>query len=212
MNFFDASIIHFFNQFSRHSGKFDYLVDVLSRNNFVKGGVLMVLLWWLWFRVEEERHPYREHVLATLASCIVGLSVARVLALTLPFRLRPIHDPSVHFQVPNMANPAVLDQWSAFPSDHATLFFALATGIWCASRSLGLLTFVYIILMICLPRIYLGLHYPTDILAGGVIGIGFGALANIDRVRGRLVKPAMLWLRKLPAFFLLYVADCGNVR
>jgi membrane-associated phospholipid phosphatase len=30
-----------------------------------------------------------------------------------------------------------LDAWTSFPSDHATLFAALATGLWFASRRAG---------------------------------------------------------------------------
>ena len=46
MSDFDLSIIHFFNQFARHSYAFDAVVRALSVNHLFKGGVLVMLLWW----------------------------------------------------------------------------------------------------------------------------------------------------------------------
>lgn len=59
---------------------------------------------------------------------------------------------------------------SSFPSDHAALFFALATGIYFLNKKLGVIALVYAFLVICLPRVFLGLHFPTDIMAGAFIG------------------------------------------
>jgi hypothetical protein len=60
----------------------------------------------------------------------------------------------------------LLSGWSSFPSDHACLFFALATGLCLISPVIGGLALLHASLIVSLPRIYLGLHYPTDVLAG----------------------------------------------
>ncbi len=59
--------------------------------------------------------------------------------------------------------------WS-FPSGHMTLFFALATVVWFANRRWGAW---YLLLTAAMgaARIYAGLHWPTDIIAGAAIGI-----------------------------------------
>ncbi len=59
--------------------------------------------------------------------------------------------------------------WS-FPSGHMTLFFALATVVWFADRKWGAWYFLFAAVMGA-ARIYAGLHWPSDILAGAVIGI-----------------------------------------
>jgi undecaprenyl-diphosphatase len=68
------------------------------------------------------------------------------------------------------------DQFS-FPSGHTAAAFVIATSI---SHFLPvLLVPVYFwALLVGISRIYLGVHYPTDILAGLVIGI-FSAFAGI---------------------------------
>jgi len=98
--------------------------------------------------------------------------------------------------------------WSSFPSDHATLFFALAAGLFFVSRGLGTVAAAYVTLVIALPRIFVGWHYPSDILAGALIGATFASLAQHASVRERLAPPILSWGRAHPqafhaAFFLL---------
>lgn len=57
----------------------------------------------------------------------------------------------------------------AFPSDHATMAGAAVAGLWLVERRLGLLTAAAALLM-CFARVYVGAHYPHDVLAGLVLG------------------------------------------
>jgi undecaprenyl-diphosphatase len=94
-----------------------------------------------------------------------------------------------------------MESWSSFPSDHGALFFAFAAGMLFISRAIGVSAFAYAFFVIGLPRVYLGLHYPTDILVGALIGIGVAWLANTEKVRRHIGLPAMQWLRKAPGSF-----------
>jgi len=57
------------------------------------------------------------------------------------------------------------------------------------------------VFVISLPRIYMGIHYPTDLVAGALIGSGAAALGKIARVRTAVVGPLLQWLRKYPGLF-----------
>jgi undecaprenyl-diphosphatase len=71
----------------------------------------------------------------------------------------------------------------SFPSGHAAFFFALATAVTLfnkkvhpeRSRRTGIWLFVGAFL-ISLARIYAGVHYPSDILAGAAVGVFSGWL------------------------------------
>ena len=65
----------------------------------------------------------------------------------------------------------------SFPSGHATNSFACAWVLFRrADKKWGVSALVLAIL-ISLSRLYVGIHYPTDVLAGAAIGIGCACLA-----------------------------------
>lgn len=48
---------------------------------------------------------------------------------------------------------------------------------------------------------YLGIHYPTDLLAGGLIGISIASLSRIMWVRNSVCRLADPWLERSPGSF-----------
>lgn len=67
-----------------------------------------------------------------------------------------------------------------FPSSHAANTFALAAITSLIFRRWKFAIIVYLwALIICYSRIYLGVHYPGDILGGLVIGTLFGCLCYV---------------------------------
>jgi undecaprenyl-diphosphatase len=201
MNSFDFEIITYVNQFSQHSWIFDRLIGFLFGNNLLKGGVLVTILWWSWFN-NDARHPRnREYIIATLLSCFVAMILARALALALPFRSRPIHEENLSFLLPYGIAPTILEGWSSFPSDHATLFFSLSAGIVFISRKIGVFALSYTTLFIASPRIYLGLHYPTDIIAGAIIGMTVTLLGNMYLRKVISLQKIVNWSHSKPNLF-----------
>ena len=74
----------------------------------------------------------------------------------------------------------------SFPSGNAAFFFALATGVFFYKKWWGVLFYAFA-LAIGLGRVAAGLHWPSDILAGAVVGIFSAWLIKIllkDFARG----------------------------
>lgn len=78
--------------------------------------------------------------------------------------------------------PPTLDP--AFPSDHAVMAGAVAAGLWMVSRRLGVLATVAAVTMAA-ARVYVGVHWPGDVLAGLVLG------AAVSLVGYRLLRPLL---------------------
>jgi len=70
------------------------------------------------------------------------------------------------------ANP---DAYS-FPSGHSTVAFAIATAAMGVNPSLGIVETTLAAAIAC-SRVYLGAHYPVDVLAGIALGFACGLLA-----------------------------------
>lgn len=58
----------------------------------------------------------------------------------------------------------------SFPSGHATVAGAVIVGLWLARRRLAATAATVLGLLLCFGRIYTGMHYPFDVLAGLVVG------------------------------------------
>lgn len=202
LNHFDVFIIHGMNSLVGRNVPFDKAVAFLLGNP-LSTALLMATFWAYWFRPADKAtmQRTREHLLATLWAGIAGIVIARALALELPFRLRPRFDPSVQFLVTASPNSATLMDWSAFPSDHAVMYFALSVGLCWVSWRLGLMAMLYVACAICFPRVYLGYHYPTDILAGMMIGSLCACGFNMAAPRQWLAAPVLRWGHSSPQSF-----------
>lgn len=66
----------------------------------------------------------------------------------------------------------------SFPSAHATSSFAVATAM-TRVEPLGALAFALAIAL-ALGRPYLGMHYPSDVLAGALLGIALGLIVPLS--------------------------------
>lgn len=201
MNSFDHAVVNFLNGFAHRSHAFDAFVFELSDNNLVKTAFITALMYWAWFRRSAKIVEDRRYLIWGVAACLLAVITARTLSHVVPYRERPLRDPAIHFQLPYETSEASLLHWSSFPSDHAAVFFALATSVFFVSRAAGLLALAHAFFIISLTRIYLGYHYPTDVLAGAIIGAGLASLALLPNFRRKATDPALRWMEYSPGTF-----------
>lgn len=74
---------------------------------------------------------------------------------------------------------------SSFPSTHSAWAFAAATAIFMGHRKAGIAAYA-VAALIGFSRLYMFLHFPTDVLAGMAMGIGLGVFAHW--ITGRVWK------------------------
>lgn len=202
----DDSIVQYLNSMVGRFPLFDQAMLFICGNAFVQGAAFVSLLWYYWFKPAStsEVQRTREHLLSAMAAGLVAIVLARSLALILPFRVRPRFDPSLQFVLPQGADRGTYWDWSAFPSDHAVMFAALATGLLYVSWRAGLISFLYVGVLILFPRLYLGIHYASDLLAGVALGLVCGVCANVPNLRAQFSAQILRYERFSPGAF--YVA------
>ncbi len=106
-------------------------------------------------------------LVAGLAALIARIGVGTPIHFFFP-RPRPFLTHDVHQLITIHA--------ASFPSGHALFFFAFSTVVFCYHRMLGVL-FLIASTIVCLARVAAGIHYPSDILAGALIGVLCGYLS-----------------------------------
>jgi undecaprenyl-diphosphatase len=131
-------------------------------------------------------------VVAAGLSAGLALAIAQVLSRIVD-RPRPfVADPGgVHLFVQHAPDPG-------FPSDHATAAFAIAVAIFMRHRGWGAVTLVAAVVL-AIGRVGMGIHYPSDVLAGAALGSACALALWHPRARAALHGLADLAGRVLDA-------------
>lgn len=168
----DEFLLSAINGFAGKSDFWDSAILFVSASYFFKGLIPVTLLWFLWFLTDREDNKRRAQIIATGLTSCVAIFVGIALALSLPKKLRPIHDPDAVniVNIPIDMPTRALEGMSSMPSDHAVMFFSLAVGTLMWNRTVGSLLLIQAFLIVSLPRVYLGLHWPADIVVGAIAG------------------------------------------
>ncbi len=108
---------------------------------------------------------------------MAGLSMALALAMGLivgSFVLKPLFGRARPFaKKPGVDLIVRAPRDSSFPSGHTLTSFAAATALFLSERQMGGGALV-LAGLIAFSRMYLYVHYPSDVLAGVALGMGFG--------------------------------------
>lgn len=183
----------------------DWLWDRLANDaqiDLIRGLPFVAPLWYFWSITGRLQERNRGTVIQVIVAVVIALVINRAMASLLPFRVRPMYDPASGFVPMSIAPVLNLENWSSFPSDTATFFCGLSTGAYLLSRRLGVALFLYAAVVVCLPRAYMGIHYPADLIAGALLGIATVKVLVRDSTRRLFLCDEILdWSRSHPGIF-----------
>lgn len=215
----DLAVFHFFNNFIGKWPLFDKGVHALADDLFLRGTVIFFLLWSAWFIDRSTKNR------AILLCGLLGTCVATLLSVFMQHKLmihvRPLLDAQLLKQISPVVDlslwmtPDSLRHLNSFPSDTATMYFALAFAIAGSNKRFGMAAIAWVLVVIALPRIYLAYHYPSDILGGFVLALAVQTVSmRVRAIRSAAEKIVLAFGDKeylLQPLMFVIVADMSNL-
>ncbi len=138
----------------------------LANNSLFRGFPVFFSLVALWFSGDQAER--RGRMLAGLLAVCLATMISVWSQFHTAIHIRPILDLAIPLDTVIPRTP--WDRTNSFPSDTATLFFSLAAVVFVEKRWVGLFCFVWVAAIVAIPRIIVGLHYPSDILGAFILG------------------------------------------
>jgi undecaprenyl-diphosphatase len=162
----DTSVFYFINGLSGHFRILDELVKGFA-NDYIALLTSCLVLVWLWFGTRDpSRRLFNQR---TVLSAMMSIGIACIFMVVInhfyfrprPFNVLPADTINLLFYKPSD---------SSFPSNIAAVIFSLAAAVFIRNKKWG----GWLLALACiasLGRVYMGVHYPLDILAGASIGV-----------------------------------------
>ncbi|MGR6130026.1 undecaprenyl-diphosphatase [Paenibacillus sp. SER-28] len=145
-----------------------------------------LLIYWFTFKM-----PHRMMALEAVITVCIGFVISWGLG-HLFYRDRPFVGHSVIQLIHHDPN-------ASFPSNHALGSFALAAILWLHHQKFRVL-WVILAVLIAVSRVWTGVHYPSDILAGALIGavcaVGVHQFIRSRKLPGIFMQAAIIFYEK----------------
>jgi undecaprenyl-diphosphatase len=176
----DTSVFLWINGLAGRLAVIDEFFKGIANDYFSIITACLVLVWmWVGTRDITQRELNQKTVLMAMIS-IGMVSIMMVICNHYYFRLRPFDNlPASSI---NMLFYEPTD--SSFPSNLAAVLFAIAVGVYIKNRKYGAWLLVLAVLA-SFGRVYIGVHYPLDVLGGAALGTlaGFVALGVMQIIK-----------------------------
>lgn len=154
--------------FARETPWLQGFLAIYTNAGLVLLALLAVATWWRMRGRDAKRMA---------AALWVPLAVALAYGLSNLVKVL-VQEPRPCIRYPSVPTVATCDYATdySFPSNHVTLAFAAAVALLFAARRTGLVALGLALLVAC-SRVYLGAHYPHDVLVGAILGTLVACLA-----------------------------------
>lgn len=174
----DYSIFKFFNSWAGHPASDWFFIFFAVYIVYILPALLLV--WWF---VAKDRLVTRKAIIMATFSALLAREVLKPVIVHIWTRNRPFIEHTVH----NIISKT--DNEPSFPSGHALAMFAIAAAVYHYNKKAGMLLYVTAILT-GISRVVVGVHYPSDIIGGAVLGIivGWLTVKLLDTPLDRFVK------------------------
>lgn len=140
-----------------------------------KGGIFLILLSLVLLYFKRSRRMGT----AMLLAVAIGFIITNCCLKILISRARPYADESSIYHQLWLLVGQRTESDNSFPSGHTTAAFATMTAMFLTGNKKYSWTALIFAFLMAIARIYLVVHYPSDCLAGMLVGIAAGIIATL---------------------------------
>lgn len=158
-----------------HNNLFDFMMPFIRNSQF---WIPLYLFLFVFLMINFEKNKGWWILFAALIPILADFISSDIIKNNF-YRLRPCNDPSMIDITRFLLN--YRPQSSSFTSSHATNHFAMATFFYYTIKNrTGNWTKLFFLWagLICYAQVYVGVHYPIDVIVGGLIGFSIGYIAS----------------------------------
>lgn len=174
----DIEIFRSVNNMAGHSQLLDGFGIFMARYSIY---VLAIFLIFKWFQTRKDFN-YRKVLILAIWNFITSELVGKLIAGKLYYHTQPftrLHN--VHQLIPK-------DIGNSYPSDHTIVFFSFLIILFIFSKSNWRYSYLFVALVVGWSRMFVGVHYPVDVLTGMLISIILGFIWSLTLYKSNLLN------------------------
>ncbi|WCK56464.1 undecaprenyl-diphosphatase [Aneurinibacillus sp. Ricciae_BoGa-3] len=177
----DYQLFQFINGFAGKNSLLDGIMKAFSSYGPILYGIVLLVIIFA-----SKSKAMRRVGLGGIAAAVIGLAVNFVIHHVF-YRARPFVTHHVNLLLTHAPD-------SSFPSDHTVGAFSITFALWRFYPRLGKLLLA-IAILVGISRVFVGNHYPTDVLGGAIVGILSGMVVSKFVAKSKQQKTSYLGMR-----------------
>lgn len=180
------------NDFARDTAWLHGFMEFVAKDGIAFMALALIAGWWIARRARSPRGVALSVWGALAALIAVGIAqpISHAANETRPFEVTSLHALTL---IHHSTDPG-------FPSDHATAAGAVAAALCFVSWRLGIVAWLAA-LILAFSRVYVGVHFPQDVVAGLALGAAVAVIGAL--VLGRVLTYIADWLTRTPLRVLI---------
>ncbi|KUO94676.1 undecaprenyl-diphosphatase [Ferroacidibacillus organovorans] len=186
MNPFDVTVFHAVNNIAGHQPVLDAVMIFFATGAPYLYGALFIIGWFVLPKADRDRrHGLVVSALSGVLALVINVLIGHAFYRPRPFVALP--QGTFHQLIPHVAD-------SSFPSDHAAGSFGFAFGVQKYGPRIYRYLFMVVAIIVSIARVYVGVHWPTDVIAGFFVGL---ISSLVIRRFEKYVRPLTDWMMRL---------------
>lgn len=131
--------------------------------------VLAIFLVFKWFQKRDDTQ-YRVYLLISILTAFSSEMFGKIVAGRMYYHTQPFTVlNNVHQLIPKTVG-------NSYPSDHTIIFFSFMIILFFCTKTWSRYNYLLVAILVAISRVFVGVHYPSDIFFGMLIAIIIGSI------------------------------------